>query len=340
MSFVVDCGFLAEIQKMQEDVWVDPIQAIDKIPNVGIISTVMTNQDVNFVELNDKAKNRVINVEWQTACNLETEDCGDDCDINGDDLTPECKTYEIECLQEVSFKMPIRAYREKTIDFQKAMAINMLYAKKRLADWLDQYTLAGLLANAGVNQFTGGVGTVVAGTTYIPASYWDDNIWGYMAQVTEYNQFNSPYLLTGDNLFQKIWNKGIAGETRPFDWLRPVADPRAFNTLGINDQSILVHKTAAAFLNKAWNPVGSVNAEQRAGQYWEWSEPLTFTGQETRGVTGLTNVFVDVTMKEECINNEFYQAVKLKLWGLFALNPQPCDKDNTGIIVFECGTGV
>jgi hypothetical protein len=67
----------------------------------------------------------------------------------------------------------------------------------------------------------------------------------------------------------------------------------------------------------------------KAGQYWEWSE-------ESKNIPG---VFYDFIMKETCVGDEFYQAFKIKLHGKFVTNPYPCDDDNTGVLVFACGTG-
>ena len=46
-------------------------------------------------------------------------------------------------------------------------------------EYVAQYILAQLAANASANLFTGGVGNVVGTTTYIAPQYWDANIYGY-----------------------------------------------------------------------------------------------------------------------------------------------------------------
>jgi hypothetical protein len=40
---------------------------------------------------------------------------------------------------------------------------------------------------------------------------------------------------------------------------------------------------------------------------------------------------------ETCLDNEFYQAYKVQLHGLFAENPYACDETNTGVLSFVCG---
>lgn len=330
--FDVDCGYLATIQAIAENLWVDPQSNIDMIADVEAARAVLENQQVNFTEIQG-VKKRAISLEWQQKCSITTTSCTDDCDITGEDVTPECKEYEIECLQETSFVVPERAYRERTITMQEAIAKNMLLHKKALDEWLAQYIVTGLLANAGVNVFNGGVGTVAGTTTTIAANNWDDTIWGYFNRVIRGNKFRMPYMLTGDNLYQLIFNRmhevateaGKAGMAKIGSIRAIYQDPENVEVIAPNT-TFLVHKTAAAFVNKAWNPIGAVNAYQRAGQYWLWSEPSM----------NIPGIFYDIVMKEACEANDFSQAFKIQLHGLFAVNPYPCDENNTGILTFEC----
>jgi hypothetical protein len=334
MSTLISCGYLNTIQKMADDIWTDPMKNNDLIADVISAKAVLENQSVNFTEVLGSKKLELM-VEWLTKCDVDTDDCSDDCTIDGADADPTCKHYDIECLQESSFKVPMRVYRERTIEMQESIAFNKLIHMAALDEWVAQYILTGLVAAAGTNLFTGGVGTVTGTTTYIAPQYWDDAIWGYFDQVRRLNKFRNPYLLTGNNLYQLLFNRPLeagnadgVGNFRKMNTLKAYQDPENVEVIA-SGQSILVHKTAAAFLNKAWNPLNAANAVNRAGQYWEWSESSL----------NLPGVYYDLTMKETCSGDEFYQAVKIKLHGLLAINPYPCDDDNTGILVFECGTG-
>ena len=94
-------------------------------------------------------------------------------------------------------------------------------------------------------------------------------------------------------------------------------------------QSFLIHKGAVAFINKAWNPLNAANAVNPAPGYFLWSEP-------SRNLPGVT---YDIILQQSCLANDFHEAYKIQLHGLFVCNPYPCDADNTGVLVFECGTG-
>lgn len=328
----VDCGYLATLQAMMDEIWTDPIANIDLIADAESAKAVLENQQVNFREITGK-KDRIMSLEWLTKCDIETTACTDDCDITGTDVEPLCKEYEIECLRETTFQVPERAYRERTIEMQTAIARNMLLHKKALDEWLAQYIVTGLVANAGTNAYTGGVGTVAAAVTTIPANQWTDAIWGYFNRVIRGNKFKMPYMITGDNLYQLIFNRmheamteaGKAGMAKIGTIRKIYQDPENVEVIAPNN-TFLIHKTAVAFANKAYYPVGASAAQQRAGQYWMWSEPSN----------NIPGIYYDVIMKEACDSNDFSQAYKIQLHGLFATNPYPCDDTNTGILAFEC----
>jgi len=332
MSLEISCGYLHTIQRMADNIWADPMKNSDLIARVETTKAVMQNQSVNFTEITG-TKNQELRVEWLTKCDITVGECSDDCEIDGDDADAQCKDYEMVCLFETEFKVPLRAYRDRTIEMQQSIAFQKLAHMKALDERLTQYIIAGLTANAGTNLFTGGVGDADPGITYIAPQYWDLSIFGYLDQVAMMNNFNNPYGITGSNLYQLLFNVPLEagtsldkGGVRKINTLRMYQDPRNIETHAAG-QTFLINKTAVAFLNKAWNKINPINAEVKAGQYWEWSE-------ESKNLPG---VWYDITMKETCVGNDFYQAFKIKLHGLFVTNPYPCDEDNTGILVFQCG---
>lgn len=335
MSLEISCGYLHTIQRMADDIWADPMKNNDLIAEVITPKAVLENQSVKFEEI-ERAKNNELRVEWLTKCTIDVDECTSDCDITGEDADPACKDYEIECLYETTFKVPLRHYRDRTIEMQQSIAFQKLAHMKALDERVAQYVIAGIVAAAGTNLFTGGIGNVVGTTTFIAPQYWDDAIWGYFDQVRRLNKFRNPYLITGNNLYQLLFNRplesanaqGGAANMRKINTLRTYQDPENIEDHAAG-QSFLIHKTAVALLNKAWNKINPINAEVKAGQYWEWSE-------ESKNIPGL---FYDMIMKETCEGNEFYQAYKIRFSGLFASNPFPCDEDNTGTLIFECGTG-
>lgn len=327
----VDCGYLATIQAFADKQWLDPIKNIDLRADVQAATAVLENQSVKFEELTGR-KTKTVSLEWLTACELEDEACGDDCTITGDDALPVCKEYEISCLREVSFKVPERAYKERTIEMQESIAFMLGNAKKVLDNYIDEYILTCIEASAGVNVYDEGIGNVANDITYISAPYWDDQIWGYFDLVARLNKFTNAYGITGTNLYQLIFNRmkeqanaDGRGNFAKMNTVRMYLDPEHVEVVAPHD-TFLIHKTALAFINKAWYPEGAVNAETRAGVYHMWSEK-----------SNNLPIYYDIIMQESCDSNEFSQAFKVQLHGLCALNPLPCDDSNTGVLEFHCG---
>lgn len=328
----IDCGYLATVQAKADERWLDPIKNIDMVADVNAAKAVLENQSVKLGEIQDKNKKRLISLEWLTACEADTENCSDDCSIDGDDATPECKEYEITCLQESSFKVGDRAYRERTIDVADSIAFNIEMRKKMLDEWIAQYILTAIHANAGINVYTGAPGTVAGATTTIPAGSWNDNIWGYMDLTARLNKFKNPYGITGTNLYQLIFNRSLEvgnadgkGNVAKMNTLKMYLDPENVETIA-PAHTFLLHKTAVAFVGKAWYPLGGANAVELMADHFAWSEA-------SRNLPGIT---YDVFTERTCLSNEFYTAFKVQLHGLFALNPTPCSPTNTGILAFAC----
>lgn len=328
----IDCGYLATIQAKADERWLNPIKNIDMIASANAAKAVLENQQVTLGELQVKNKKRVISLEWLTACEADTEACSDDCTIDGDDATPECKEYEITCLQESSFKVADRVYRERTIDPADSIAFNIEMRKKLLDEWIAQYILTAIDAAAGTNVYIGAPGTVAGAVTTIPAGSWNDNIWGYMDLVSRLNKFSNPYGITGTNLYQLIFNRSLEvgnadgkGNYAKMNTLKMYLDPENVETIAAG-HTYLLHKTAAAFVGKAWYPLGGANAVELMPTQLAYSE-------NSRNLPGIQ---YDIITQRTCVSNEYYTAFKVQLHGLFALNPTPCSATNTGILAFQC----
>jgi hypothetical protein len=336
MSLDFTCGYLSAVQAKADAIFKDPVLNNDAIVNTETAKAVLAEQrGVIAMPSIEGTKNKELRVEWLTKCSPETDECSDDCSIDGEDAAPECKTYELECLQESTFKVPERLYRDRTIAKIDSVAFQMVRHMGALDQWVSQYIITGLAAAAGLNLFTGGIGQVSGTTTFIAPQYWDDAIWGYFAQVNEMNMFRNAYGITGNNLYQLLWNRPLevanaqdgAANVRKIGTQRMYQDPQNIETYAPG-QTFLIHKGSVAFINKAWNPANAANAVNPSPGMFLWSEP-------SRNLPGVT---YDIFMLQSCSGNEFYEAYKIQLHGLFAVNPYPCNEYNTGVLVFECGT--
>lgn len=334
MSITPVCGYLNAVQARAEEIFRDGMMKNDYIAHVGAGQALLEQQQgvTSFPSITG-TKNKEVRVEWNTDCVVTTTACTDDCTITGDDIQPVCTDYELHCLRETTFQVPERLYRDKNIERTEAIAKKMILHKNAMDVWLTQYIIAQLVLNAGTNAFTGGGMTVAGTTTFVPPALWDDSIWGYFNQVVLLNDLRQPYLITGNNLYQLLFNRplesanaqGGAANVRKINTLKVYQDPFNVETVAAG-QSILVHRGAAAMITKAWYPSGAINAVNPEANIYIWSERSE----------NLPGIEYDIFMQKTCSGNEFYEAYKIQLHGFFALNPLPCN-DRTGVLLFECG---
>jgi hypothetical protein len=148
------------------------------------------------------------------------------------------------------------------------------------------------------------------------------------------NQFSNPYLITGTNLFQLVYNRQAEyanadgkGNVNKMGLLqnRIYFDPFNVESAAAG-HTFMLHKNAAAFIGKAWYPEGGANAVELMPGQMAYSLP-------SRNLPG---VVYDIFTQRTCVSNEYYTAFKVQLHGLFALNPTPCSDTNTGILQFVC----
>lgn len=336
MSLTTACGYLSAVQARADVAFTDPILNNDAIVD-SITAKAVLEQQVGMVRFPsiEGTKNQELRVEWLTKCGITTDECSDDCVIDGEDATPECQLYELECLQETTFKVAERTYRLRDIEKVEAVAFNMLRHMAVMDEWISRYIITGLLNNLGTNLLgTFGPGVVNGTTTFIAPQYWDASLFGYLDQLKRINKFRNSYMITGNNLYQLAFNyplesgnaQGGSANVRKLNTIRIYQDPENMEVYAPGD-TFLIHKGSVAFINKAWNPVNAANAVNPVADLYLWSEP-------SRNLPG---VMYDIFMQRTCVNNEFYEAYKIQLHGLFAVNPYPCDETNTGILLLECG---
>ena len=333
MSTLLSCGYLSTVQAKADAIFADPMKNNDAIVD-AIAAKAVLEQQAGVISMPsiEGTKNKELRVEWLTKCSPTTSACSNDCSIDGEDATPECKDYELECLRESKFKVSERVYRDRSIEKAEAVAFNMIRHMAAMDEYVSSYVVTGLLANLGVNALgTFGPGTVAGTTTLIAPQYWDPNLFGYWDHALRINKFRNTYGITGNNLYQLLWSAPLEDAKTNFKkvgTLKMYQDPETIETVSPGT-TFLIHKGAAALITKAWNPTNAANAVNPAPGYWLWSEP-------SRNLPGVT---YDIIMQQSCSDNDFHEAYKIQLHGLFAMNPYPCSDTNTGILLFECGTG-
>ncbi len=335
---VLECGYVAPIQARQEEIFLNPIMNRDFIPNAEAFKYILQSQagKVNFKSIEGLKDTQLIMESWGN-CEGEVTECTSDCAASGDDITPTCTTIELNLCKEKTFGLYEKTYRTKTIEASESIAINMLKAKKKIAESISTSVIAAIIANAGVNKYNDLPGVISGNNTYIPAVYWTDaKIIGYLEMVAKFNNFNMPWLLDGNNLWNLSWlstfsqvpdnAKIVEAALKRIPLMSDVVNIKSLSP----GSTFMLNSGAIGVANKAYWPYGAANAQRKAGNQLVWSEDLmVIPGQ-----------IVDVVMTQTCVDNDYYDSWKLKWTGGIYVNPTGCDEDVTGILEFNCGDPV
>lgn len=335
MSSQINCGYLATVQAFADEKWADSIKnAADNKADVGAAVAILENQSVNMKELTDPNKDKVVSLEWlEPDCDTTVTTCQSDCDFTGTDASPVCKEYELNLCKDVTFGVKYKHFRDRTIDRQMAIAHNFVQKMKILDNYVSQAAVTALLANVGVNQFTGGIGTVAATNTTIPHTYWNAAMFGYFAQVAVNNKFNESFIVDGNNLFQVIWqammeqgNGEGKGSYAKINSIKAYQDPFSVEAVAAGT-TFMVKKNAMALVHKTYYPEGAANAQEfLGGQALHYSIP-------SYNIPGIN---YDVVVRQVCTDNDYIDYFKITFKGLFAINPTGCTATQTGILRFNC----
>lgn len=329
------CGELVEIQVIADNIWADSRKNIDYIADAESARATLENQTVTFTELTGD-KDREISAKWLNGCSIVAQDCSDDCTLTGPELEGACQTYSLTQCKESPFSVNrIIEPRTSIYEYKEKVAVGMLRAMKAMDEQVSQRFILDLDSWAGVNAYTGGIGTVSGASTTIPAANWTMGLMSYFALVKAKNKFSAPYLLSGTNLFEANMNAGFnaGNDNGKGDAARKGFLPIYFDVFNIDTvlspdkMTFMVEKGATAIISKAYYKNYTQASPLDLGKHgMRWSMP-------SRNLPGIV---YDVHYDSTCSSSEITDTFKVKLkWDNF-LNPTGCTTTNTGVLGFTC----
>jgi hypothetical protein len=324
---------LVDIQVKIDQIWADAIQKQDYVANVDAVTAILSNQTAFISELKGN-KDRTVDIGWINACEIADEAC-QICTIDGEELSTNVEEKTLATCREAHFKVEEGVFRSNLFDAEEVIAKGFLAAMKELDEFWAATLVAFLNANLGVNAVTNGKGVVNGTGTYILPAFWDAGLMSYFNRASKVNQFVNPFLLSGANLYESVWNAayersqaGAESKILKFGSMPIYFD--LFNIDSVNDPDLLtymIHKGSVAFVAKNYYP----STVTRYMDEHRWSMP-------SKNIPGLV---YDVHYKDSCEAQGSYDAMtfqyKLRTFGDFFLNPTGCDDTRTGILGFYCG---
>lgn len=323
---------LDAIQGLVDQYWVDNSINKDYVAHVDAALAIRENQTARLGELQGQ-KDRTLDLIWVKDCVDRLGDCADDCVVGGDELEATSQSYTMDLCKTAGFNVKEKEFRSLILEREEVVAKGILSTMKQLDEWLTQQAISHLNTFAGINQYEDGVFTG-AEFNEANAAFWNADLFGEFNIISQLNQFKTPFLLSGTNLYKEYWNaqmnNGNANDKdqlMKFGTMPMYFDLWNMNTVNTPDKvTYMIDRGAVALVTKAYNPVN----------------PMVYTGA---GLTkykvaskNIPGVEYDVIYTNDCASNEITHKWSFYINGLCALNPLGCDSDNTGVLKFYCGT--
>jgi len=305
----------------------------DYVANYNVVKLIESVQTASVYPSLARDKKIIgVDVMWQNVCGQSVTD-NTTCVIGGSKSSTNLESYELSYEKVVNFTEDEADFIDNEFDIETAIAKQFLTADKNITENFAQYAVGRINTFSGWNVVTAGKGTVVGADTFIPAAYWNASLAAYFSRVAILNQFTSPKMLSGNNLYEQMWvaqanaaNANGKGDQIMYGGMNMYFD--LFNVDTVNDpdlQTYMISQGSLAMAYRALNP-DSPEVLQDFTRYKMKSNYLPF--------------YYDVYYKNDCTTHDLVShSFKVKLNADVFLNPTGCDDNNTGVLSFTCGTG-
>jgi len=324
---------LVTAQKKADKMWSDDMMKADFEGNVDTWKAIKAEQNANVKLLEDGEKNRDCKVYWANLCGETASDCDvvDDCDLEGNELGADSKTYNIDMCKEWKFTVDELKFRDSEMSFEEIVAKGFLKGDKIISEAVATAGLAKLESFKGTNVVTNGTGTWNAATTEtdIAAADWNERLFAHLLRVGIQNQLSNPFLLSGSNMWEE-WitakannaNANGKGTGAMFKLIRTYFDLLNIDLANSPDlKSYMINRGSVAFASK--HHYGAI--------------PKRYKTQDRYSIPSrnLPGVRMDVFYTNRCVGKTIKHDFKMSLKFDYFLNPTGCDGTRTGVLAFN-----
>lgn len=334
-----DCAKLLEVKaKVQEIFASEGVIGAEYVPDVEPALAIRQSQTARFEVLTNPEKDREVKVWWVDDCDDEDPtDCTDQCTIDGDEIGDNCVPYTLDECFEKSFKVTEERFRTSNLSREEVAARALLKKLKLMDEYWAAKAIAFMDASAGTNLFTDSQYTVSGNATYIPATGWNPDVFGYLDTALWMNKLSAGRMLSGTLLKQYMWKVGMevsdpagaSAQAKMTSFGVPFFDRRMDTILG--DKALfLFDPNSVALVTKSrheiYGPEGRKIDTPDGMQTW-----MTIKSNSLPGVV------YDMAYQEICSGNDISHLWKVKTRGGLFLNPLGCSNARTGVLKFVCG---
>lgn len=313
-----------------DNMWADSMLKADYTANVEVVTALRAEQTANVSILENKDKDRNVKIHWLATCGNEVEDDDDDtCTIGGAEAGVDSKEYALTIKKKYGFSIKEDTFRTNEYNMEDVVARCFLDADKALSEAIAVSAVARVDSFKGVNQAAAGIGTVVGSETEVHSADWTSRLFAYLTKVSKLNKFSSPFLLSGDNLFEERLvtmlseaNANGKGDKMLFSLLRTYFDLFNVDTvLSPLQKTFMINRGAIAFASKAKYTAVPIKYKEQD----RWSI-------ESRNLPG---VRYDVYYTNKCTEDDMQHDFTVRAWYDFYNNPTGCTATNTGVLSFK-----
>lgn len=338
------CAALQQIKMKADQVFADDVRQADYVADVEPLMAIMSNQTAQFAALQDPKKDNSINIWWLDDCDTEDPvDCTSDCEVTGEPIGSSCQEYQITTCFEKTLSITEKQFRTSLItDYNEVVAVEMLKKLLILDNYWSKRAVSFLDISSGINAYPN-LFTNSGNITYIPAPYWNPDLFAYLELVQKKNRLSTSVALSGTALWSHYWkmqnevtNPDGAANKKKMSKIDPYFDtaPESMDEILGEKAVFLWNKNSVAFVPK--NYYSATPVEVKTNNVYQKRFSI-----KSKNISGLS---YDVIYTANCIagddgRGDIEHLWKITSYGEFFLNPLGCTPDRTGVLQLRCGTG-
>lgn len=292
---------LSDVLIKMANMWKDDNVKSEFEADVEVVKAIMAEQTADVKLLEDPDKDREVKVSWIKPVDTTPTDFTDQCDIGGDQLETDVKTYALSYAKTTGFSVTDEVHRTNLFERSEVVAKGFLLRMKDLDEIIAQTLVAKIESFKGVNVVTNGKGTVVSTETYIDPTLWDSGLFAYLFRVAKMNRMSNPFLLTGQNLYDQNWNAILdalnangKGDAAKFKAMRKYFD--LFNIDVVNSPDLKTYMIDKGSIAMAFKS----RFKGKVEEYTSGADQKRFS-IASKNIPG---VIYDVYYNNECTNND------------------------------------
>ena len=339
----IDCAITPEQKLALAQVWDDGGSvSAEYVAVTDAVRLIRAGQTARFKYLEDPDKDRTLKVWWPDDCREGTDDCEDECAVDGPVAGTQCVDYALTDCFGYSWGITEKMFRTSDMTEDQLIAVELLKAMKVMDEKLDEKAIDLLLAARGVNKFDAGQYTVDGLVTWIPAAAWNPDLAAYLWLAAKKNKQTVPKVLTDTNLAQLSFL--LENQTTDPMGASAIAKfNKAFGgmTMDINMDEHLGTKSTFLFQGNALFIANQAqNAGKNRGRKVQAPNTGIFVTRDIMASRNIPGITYDLFKSEVCVpGGDIKTSWRLQYRGGFFANPTGCDTDRTGVLELRCGTG-